>query len=301
MRTRTTILVAVGLAAVSVTNAQALTGTYEGNNSYLNGHVTLVLNNGKARMTVTGGNGTRTESGSYNRNGVANFGSSSYIIQREKNGVRVTQRYRAQNTAWYQRISKDVKWEERKDQDVRERPPSWLVGWFGGHLRDDRVTLQVQSDGDAVAHFAPDGVTSNRYSGFYSNGYLHWGGSRWKVRQAKDGVRISETGSKYNGLTLHPISSNDDSVGHRPPSWMIGTFVGKRWNGTPMTLTVDREGPVWVMYGRDGRDDATRVKGNYSNGGIRIGNAWFTVTQYDWGIRIWQKGTQNKADLRRSD
>lgn len=284
-----TLVSGLVLAVAAIAGASSLDGAYASASGR------LWINGEKIRMTSTTSGRTIARVGVL-RDGVATFGSMRYRVEAEQDGVRVTEQGNRSNSVWYRRVTSGLIASDRV-----QSPPKWLVGWFGGHMADGtRVTLNVRRDGSVVAHFSPDTVVDNRETGTYRSGKIFFGNTAWQVSRAGKGVRIVQMNRRANAVTLNPISPEDSSIGRRPPSWMVGTFVGTHWNGSLMTLTVEREGRVWVMYGRDGRREADRVSGAYQNGKIRIGNAWFTVAQLDDGVRLRQEGTSNRVDLRRS-
>lgn len=87
--------------------------------------------------------------------------------------------------------------------------------------------------------------------------------------------------------------------GDRPPSWLVGKFVGRRWDGVQFVLSVDGDGRAVAEYGKS-KLDFERVAGTFRSSRLYLGRSQYTIQRRGSDIRLFLVGTKHIADLRRN-
>lgn len=160
-------------------------------------------------------------------------------------------------------------------------PPSWAQGTFYGTAPDGtRITLTISGNGQVTAVL--NGMTN--YGTYYREN-ITMNGAVSRLTQWGNGVRTTR---RDNGEVINYTRNNwgggDGGWGNigqtsTPPTWAQGSFFGTAYDGTQITLTIDRTGRVTAQM------NGTSVYGSYYRGNITIGGATSRVTQWGDGLR----------------
>lgn len=271
-------------------NAQ-IAGTYTGYNPMWNQKWLLTIDReGKARAELRSDNGEMQElGGRWNRErGVLDLQLQHYKVERRGNTLYLENETRASDTFTLTRDNKGG-----TSQPIREPAvPEWLVGTFRGFAKysGSDVVLTVRSGGNSVLEMTRN-RNVNRYEGTYRNGRIVLeNGNQWIVARSADGVTITDAKDSSHRISL----TERGSIYDKPPTGMVGTFTGRHWDGYTVTLTIREDGNATLISA-----NRARLSGGYRNGILRLGSREYTITAKTNGVRIWEVGTKDSADLTR--
>lgn len=266
-----------------------LVGTYSGFNSTWNQkwHLTLYRDGRAAAKVYSDGGEAQELGGSWTRRqGMLDLGLQHYRMNRRGNTLYLENETRASDTFTLTRTN------GKGDVTPITTTPEWLVGTFRGFARysGSDVVLTVRSGGNAVLEMTRN-RNVNRYEGTYRNGrILLENGNQWLVARSNGGITITNSKDSSQRISL----SERDSIYDKPPTGLVGTFTGRHWDGYAVTLSIHQDGNATMSTG-----NRSRVSGGYRNGVLRLGGREYTITAKSNGVRIWEVGTQDRADLTR--
>lgn len=265
-----------------------LAGTYSGYNPMWNQkwHLTL-YNDGRAAAKLYSEGDVKELGGSWvRRPGMLDLELYHYRMNRRGNTLYLENETRSSDSFTLTRGNGSD--DSRPPTDV----PSWLIGTFRGFARDSGsdVVMTVQSGGNAVLEMTRN-RNVNRYEGTYRNGRIVLeNGNQWLVARSNGGITITNSKDSSQRISL----SERDSIYDKPPTGLVGTFTGRHWDGYAVTLSIHQDGNATMSTG-----NRSRVSGGYRNGVLRLGGREYTITAKSNGVRIWEVGTQDRADLTR--
>ncbi len=275
-----------------------LVGTYSGFDVHDRHDVVLtVRNNGSAVADYTGADGFfRRYTGNY-RNGRLVMNNATWSLTRGDWGFRATQIGDRDRIIEFKKGAGGG----NDDSDLGT-VPSWAVGTFKGRMAWARrdVTLTIRNNGNAVADYMFSNGQFERVTGTYRNNRLYLDGTDYRVERYGNGIRVVDTNNSANSATLSQDGDNNGDVGYgsNPPSWLVGRFEGRRWDGANMILRVESDGRAVADY-ISNSGEIERVTGDYRSGRLNLGRSAFTVTSLSRGVRVQLVGTRDIADLSR--
>jgi hypothetical protein len=191
-----------------------------------------------------------------------------------------------------------------------------VPGHYGGYSAKHKakVSLVIEKDGDARCILNPDRGSDRTVRGSYNSGTNRVSLGNWvysvrrsgndlilqNVREHADRMSLRRTGwgSDTNGNSKW--DSKDESWGStsdRPPTWSVGRFRGKRWDGRQMVISVDSDGRAVADYVRGSELD--RISGTFRNSRLYLGRDELTIRRITGGIKVFLVGTKSSALLYR--
>ena len=164
------------------------------------------------------------------------------------------------------------------------RPPAWAQGTFYGVAPNGaQIALTIDRNGNATAVI--DGSTSY---GSYNRGTLMMGYNSARLVRSGNGF---QTVSNSDGETINYSRTgwdggNGGPRGGNPPSWAIGSFVGRSpIDGSLIYMNVERNGNVTVTMGGSqsygSMNEELLTMGSSSARVYRDGNGFRTVSTGD--------------------
>lgn len=170
-----------------------LIGTFRGYNSKYRVDVELTIErSGDITSLGRQSNGKQTKETGYYSNDQLIIGRNAYYVDRQGDGIRVTEVNDRDNTATYRR-------DRATDGGPADAPPSWLVGTFSGRNRKYNVDVEIRidSNGRAVSRGYDSNGKQSTENGAYRDGKLVFGKSYYIDRRGS-GFRLTQTDDRSN-------------------------------------------------------------------------------------------------------